>query len=310
VNGSDRYFAATPEKTVQAARPALVGSDTAMSVALVTRNRPESLRRTLRSLTAQPVQPAEVVVYDDSDPSHVGAVRDACDEHGCRYVAGPRRGLYANRNNAISYCSGSHVRTMDDDHELPEGHFESCLRAVQAEPTTVWIIGELTPDQILQGADTARVECPPELHPRGFSVPPSCTRRTWGIADGATIYPRHIFDRGDRMAEFYIFGAAYLEWGSRLYWRGHTISHLESTYVIHHFDPNSRSYNLPEVDLSSRLFAAMCHSFVHQRTSRNIILTTAQLAWTAAHFRRREIRALITAARNVRTHISSLQLSV
>lgn len=245
---------------------------------------------------------------DDSDPAYAGGVRDACEEFGCCYVSGPRRGLYANRNNAAYHCSGTHIRSMDDDHEFPPGHIESCLRAMQAEPATVWIIGEFIPEMLRDGADTSRVECPPELHPRGFSVPPSCSRRTWAIADGATIYPRQIFALGERMAEFYVFGAAYLEWGSRLYWRGYTISHLQATYVIHHFDPSSRSYDSIEVELSSRLFAAMCHSFLYQRTVRNIALTSAQLAWTAAHFRRSEMRALIAATRNFRAHLSSLSV--
>lgn len=280
-----------------------------LSIALVTRNRPSSLRRTLSSLSRQRPQPYEIVVSDDSDSSYVAEVRAACDEFSCRYFAGPRRGLYANRNNAALHCSGTHIRTMDDDHEFPAGHIVACLQAIHAEPETVWIIGEFTPQQIHEGVDTSQVECPPELHPRGFAVPPSCTSRTWAIADGATVYPRQIFDRGDRMAEFYVFGSAYLEWGSRLYWRGYKISHLHSTYVIHHFDTRTRSYDIPEVDLSSRLFAAICHSFVYQKTPRNIALTTAQLAWSGMRFRPHDVRALFSAIRNTRKHVRSLDLS-
>lgn len=280
-----------------------------LSIALVTRNRPSSLRRTLTSLSRQHPQPFEVVVSDDSDSSSVAEVRAACDEFSCRYVTGPRRGLYANRNNAALHCSGTHIRTMDDDHEFPSGHISACLQAMQSEPETVWIIGEFSPQQIREVVDTSQVQCPPELHPRGFSVPPSCTSRTWAIADGATIYPRQIFDRGDRMAEFYVFGSAYLEWGSRLYWRGYKISHLHSTYVIHHFDSKTRSYDIPEVDLSSRLFAAICHSFVYQKTARNIALTTAQLAWSGIRFRLQDVDALFAAIRNARKHIKSLDLS-
>lgn len=283
-------------------------TDPTMSVALVTRNRPNSLRRTLGSLRDQSVQPAQVVVSDDSDPTHTAKVRDLCDEYDCQYIEGPRQGLYANRNHAMLHCSGTHIRTMDDDHEFPAGHFAECQRAIRDQPATIWIIGEFTPQQIQGGVDLESVECPPELHPRGYSVPPKSTIRTWAIADGASIYPRFVFERGDRMAQFYVFGAAYLEWGSRLYWRGYTISHLPSTYVIHHFDPASRSYDCQPVDMSSRLFAAICHSYLYQRSGRNIILTTAQLAYTAVRFRQTGRRAITTALRNYRAHKASLSL--
>ena len=41
--------------------------ETRLSVALVTRNRPASLERTLKSLRAQSVQPWNVIISDDSD---------------------------------------------------------------------------------------------------------------------------------------------------------------------------------------------------------------------------------------------------
>ena len=46
-----------------------------LSVALLTRNRPESLRRCLASLRAQDCQPSEIIVSDDSDdPSAAAAI--------------------------------------------------------------------------------------------------------------------------------------------------------------------------------------------------------------------------------------------
>src|SRR5829696_6359592 len=97
-----------------------------VSIALVTRNRPDSLERTLQSLRAQSTQPHEVVVSDDSDERHAVETRRVVEAHEATYLTGPRRGLYANRNAVASACSGTHVRTMDDDHEFPEGHFTAC----------------------------------------------------------------------------------------------------------------------------------------------------------------------------------------
>ena len=249
-----------------------------ISVALATRNRPESLRRTLRSLVRQDVQPWEVVVSDDSDDAPAAEVRKAVEEFGFRYLRGPRQGLYANRNHAALACTGTHIRTMDDDHEFPPGHFRICLETVRTHPAKVWIIGETYPDP----RDTRKQSCPGQLHPRGFAFLPPDADNCWAISDGATIYPIGIFQRGIRFAEYYRFGASYLEFGSRLYWLGYRIGFLPSTAVIHHYDVKTRSYQDKELDRSSRLFAALCHSFLYQPTLRNKLLCCLQIVQDVA----------------------------
>src|SRR3954451_20622301 len=69
------------------------------SVALVTRNRPESLERTLRSVKSQDVQPWELVISDDSSEEYAPRVAEIVATFGARYIRGPQRGLYANRNH-------------------------------------------------------------------------------------------------------------------------------------------------------------------------------------------------------------------
>ena len=246
-------------------------------MALVTRNRPDSLARTLQSLSAQGVQPFEVVVSDDSSAEYFEASRRVALKYRCRHITGPRRGLYANRNMATLACTGTHVRTMDDDHEFPAGHIAACLRAIHASPNTVWVIGECHPGQ---EATSRPWECPPQLHPRGFSVPPRQGTQIWAIADGATIYPRQIFDRGLRFFDKFPFGAAYLEWGSRLHWLGYDIQHLADTFVIHHFNPITRSFSDPRCDAATQLFAGLCHSFIYQTSVRHRLLTLIEFPLT------------------------------
>jgi glycosyltransferase involved in cell wall biosynthesis len=274
-----------------------------LSVALVTRNRPESLARTLRSLRAQQVQPFEIVVSDDSDPARVHETRAVALEHGARHVIGPHRGLYANRNSVASHCQGTHVRTMDDDHEFPAGHMAACMRAVRRRPDAIWIIGECLPGE---EASAQRWVCPAQLHPRGHSVNPPPDRRMWAIADGAAIYPRAIFDRGLRFSESFPFGAAYLEWGSRLHWLGYEIRHLDETFVIHHFDPTARSIDNVRCNAGSRLFAGMCHSFIYQPSLRNRALTMAAFVAT---IRRRRLTGVCAAADAVRAFRKQRRIS-
>jgi glycosyltransferase involved in cell wall biosynthesis len=271
--------------------------DVSISVAVVTRNRPESLQRTLRSLRSQDAQPFEVLVSDDSEPALARATREVAVAHGCRYLSGPQRGLYANRNAAALACRGTHVRTMDDDHEFPAGHMSACLRAVRARREVVWIIGECLPGD--EAGEQPWV-CPPQLHPRGFSVTPPNGSRTWAISDGAAIYPREIFTRGLRFFEGFPFGASYLEWGSRLHWLGYEIRHLHGTYVIHHFDPDTRSIKDVRGESAAALFAGLCHSFIYQPTLRNRLLTITQFAVTGVRFGTPGVHAGIDALRAFR----------
>lgn len=261
-----------------------------VSVALVTRNRPESLVRCLASWRAQNVQPFEIVISDDSDGRFQMQNRKIAERFQVQWMAGPRRGLYANRNHIVKACRGSHIRSADDDHELPPNHFASCLAAVDSDPAAVWIIGE----HFAPVAKNVKLPppCPGQLHPRGFSEPPIDTQNTWALADGASIFPRSVFDLGFRYAECFKFGDAYLEFGSLLHARGFRIRQLEATYVIHHFNKSTRSFLSREIDLKSELFAILCHSFIYQPTARNWVLTTLTCVRQAGSNGRVGVRAI------------------
>jgi len=259
-----------------------------LSVGLVTRNRANSLERTLISLRSQSVQPFEVVISDDSDDIHVSAVERLTRRFGCRYVRGPQQGLYANRNYVARACTGTHVRTMDDDHEFPPGHMERCLEAVAADPAAIWVLGEFYPGD----RPTGPPPCPGQLTPRGYSATPPDPDRCWAINCGASIYPRGVYDRGLGNAEFFKFGALYLEFGSRLHWLGYRMRFLPSTYVVHHYDPTARSFMDREISLSSQFFAMMCHTRLYQPTLTNRVWAVAETAKLLALHGRVTWRAL------------------
>jgi glycosyltransferase involved in cell wall biosynthesis len=256
-----------------------------ISVALVTRNRPESLERTLKSLRAQSVQPYEVIVSDDSGDEHRVAVERVTAQYGCRTIRGPQRGLYANRNHVALACRGTHIRTMDDDHEFIPDHFACCLATVETDPDSIWISSE-NPE------DYGGIVCPGQLHPRGFSTLPPDGQNSWAFADGASIYPRAIFDSGLRYAEEFRFGAAYLEFGSRLHYLGYRIRHIPKTYIIHHFEAATRSYQSREIDLAARYFAMLCHSFLYQPSLANRTLTCLEVVKQTLLYRTLSLRAL------------------
>ena len=245
-----------------------------LTIALVTRNRASSLERTLASLWRQDSRQVEILISDDSEGDEASRTREVAIAYGCRYMPGPRRGLYANRNASALAARTTHVRTMDDDHELPPGHLDACLAAIDLDPDAVWTLSELRPgDPQGDGRDTP----PGQLNARGFSGPPASNAPMWAIADGATIYPRSIFTEGHLIVDDFPFGAAYLEFGSRLHRAGFRIRHLAGTYVIHHYDPATRSFLDLRIDLASRFFAMLSHALVLQPTAGNRALMTAEI---------------------------------
>jgi glycosyltransferase involved in cell wall biosynthesis len=236
-----------------------MSADIRISVALVTRNRPASLRRCLTSLRAQNAQPSEIIISDDSDEVSAGLA--LATEFGARHLVGPRRGLYANRNAAALACTGTHIRTMDDDHTFPEGHMDACLAAVRGDPKAIWTTGETSyvDGQLYGTAPTAS-----QLHPSGLGGPVANVDDNWAIADGSTIFPASVFARGYRMVEDFAFGSSYLEFGAFLYRRGYRSCCMSGIVVEHHANLETLQRGRSPAVVASWMFASLCFNLHFQ----------------------------------------------
>jgi GT2 family glycosyltransferase len=84
------------------------------SVVVCTRERPETLRRCLESITAAAVPPEEVIVVDNA-PQTALTRQVVGDFPAVRWVAEERRGLSAARNTGVAEASGEVVVFTDDD---------------------------------------------------------------------------------------------------------------------------------------------------------------------------------------------------
>lgn len=228
-----------------------------LSVALLARNRPDSLDRALKSIRAQSLQPAEILVSDNSDPEFTGAIAEVAHRWDARYVLAPVRGLYANRNFAACTCTGSHIHTMDDDHVWPAGHLETCLAAVRTDPGAIWTTGEIG---FVDGEFYSAVDRANQLSPSGVGIGITNPEDNWGIADGSTIYPRTVFDRGFRMLEdLGGYGESYLEFGAYLYHNGFTSKCIPQA-PIEHYAPRSTITRRPVSLYTSRLYASISYN--------------------------------------------------
>jgi glycosyltransferase involved in cell wall biosynthesis len=86
-----------------------------VSVAICTRDRPECLRRALRSVAGQKPPVAEIIVVDNgSDPESLEPLIGE-EFPGCRYVIETRQGLDFARNAALRAASQAVVAFLDDD---------------------------------------------------------------------------------------------------------------------------------------------------------------------------------------------------
>lgn len=237
----------------------LNADDIRISVALITRNGPDRLERCLRSLRSQSIQPFEVVVSDDSSETSAVATQRIAEAFGCCYIRGPQRGLYANRNFAALACKGTHIRTMDDDHTFPSGHFALCFESVCRDPEAIWTTGEIG---YVDGVFFERGEVANQLHPSGVGVAPHNPDDNWSIADGSTIYPISVFDRGFRMVEEYNYGSSYLEFGAFLYHQGYRSRCIKGA-VVEHFGTPETTRRINDYDQSqsaSLIFASLAYN--------------------------------------------------
>lgn len=85
---------------------------------IATRNRPEDLLRTIESVTAQTVLPAELCIVDSSEETPTrAAIEHLCTEAGVRldYCHPAPRGLTVQRNVGIDRTTGDPVFFIDDD---------------------------------------------------------------------------------------------------------------------------------------------------------------------------------------------------
>ena len=248
-----------------------------LSIALVTRNRPDLLHTCLQSVFKQPKIWYEVLISDDSSTDDfILKNKNIAEKFGAKYFSGPQKGLYSNRNFIAKKCCGTHIRTMDDDHTFPDDHFKICLEKIKEDPTSIWVIGEYN---LTETPGEPPYPIPTEIHPRGFSVTPKDPQHCRSISCGASIYPRKIIDLGIYNNEDFKFGSNYLEYGARLKFLGFRIRHLAETYIWHNFILQNRSFSNAKEQLSSNIYAILALSFVYEKTLKNMSLTSGQLLY-------------------------------
>ena len=118
----------------------------ALSVVVASRDRPESLGRTLAAMQRLTPQPGELIVADSGSQDRA-AVAATAEAHGARCVRLDRPGLSLARNAGAAAASGEAVAFLDDDCVADPGWASALCRGF-ADPTAVVVTGQLLPAEL------------------------------------------------------------------------------------------------------------------------------------------------------------------
>src|ERR1700730_12550737 len=235
-----------------------------LSIALVTRDRPQWLHQCLQSWRDQRVQPFEIVVSDDSNESSQLETRRVAEQFGALWLTGPKRGLYANRNRAFRVAKGTHIMSADDDHTHPPGFTAALINAIQSDPEAIWAVTERSP-----GNPNGPLPELGEIRSDGTIGPPENPEHSAAVACGSTSYPRKVFDSGLYYDEAYPFGGMWYLWGHQLRKAGFRIRHCRDTFVWHHIESSRSRQNDVEwlkSELECNLHVQASHAFHFTRS--------------------------------------------
>jgi glycosyltransferase involved in cell wall biosynthesis len=119
----------------------VAASSVTVSAVVPTRNRPESLARTLRALAYQERRPEEVIVADASDvPLDPVALTEEHPSLVIRHFH-MAPGLCAQRNRAIAAAQGTHVFLCDDDVEPGASYLRRLVEYLAMHPAEGAVTG-------------------------------------------------------------------------------------------------------------------------------------------------------------------------
>lgn len=216
-----------------------------LSVVICTCDRPEALRRCLRSLEALSQPPQEIVVVDNAPSTE--ATRQVVDQRpGVRYVAEPRSGLSAARNAGLRQSTGDIVAFTDDDVTV-HPDWTARLKCCFADPAVQVVTGLILPAELETKAQFLFQQGHSGFgwgyRPRTFDAPFFEFTKKWGVpvwhvgAGANMAFRRSVFERVGGFDERLGAGAAGCSEDSELWYRVLAEGgqcHYDPTAVVYH----------------------------------------------------------------------------
>lgn len=210
-----------------------------VSILICTRNRADILLRAVRSVQESTIRVKEIVVSDDSTDDQT---KKAMLGQAVKYVEGPRRGLGANRNNALRHVEGNFVLFLDDDAMLGK----SFLEEVQA----CWarLSPEALPKTIVTGVEEhqdGKIVLPNEQNFLGFQKRPYRTDEGLStVVINSAVFPAKLFSEVT-FDERLIYGCDEVDLTTQAVRKGYRIILCRTAVNKHYQALAERDYYLP-----------------------------------------------------------------
>jgi GT2 family glycosyltransferase len=115
-----------------------------VSAVIPTIGRPDSLDRLLRSLAAQSVRPAEVLIADGSDNDETMGVAERWRDSGVRHIRVRPPNAVAQRIAAIAQSESDFLLLLDDDVELDPECLRQMLLGMASESGVVAVVADIS----------------------------------------------------------------------------------------------------------------------------------------------------------------------
>ena len=238
-----------------------------LSVCICTRNRPNELKRALESLSSIHRHVHEIIVSDDStnDESY-----HVVENFPVQYVRGPKRGLSANRNNALRLVTGTHVLFIDDDVVVGSEFIPNIIRHYES------IMSHRRASVIVTGLENKQGELvfPHEQSFLGFQekdYDDSTSIRT--IVINSTVFPMTVFQKM-RFDEQLVYGYEEVDIAVRASYTEFDID-LCTAAINHHYPSElNRDFYRPYVH-ASRLYVTFKRYLCSERRPTKAVLFMA-----------------------------------
>lgn len=229
-----------------------------ISVCICTRNRPDNLRKTLNSLEQSTYPVHETIVSDDSTTPDTEILMPS-EYPSIKYVPGPRRGLGANRNNALKNATGSHVLFLDDDAVLDEHFLETALADLEAYAEKK---GDELDKIIITGPqmDHGRLMFPGDQDFLGFQkIPYKEGEALKTVVINSAIFPTNIFQQV-LFDEKLVYGCDEVDFTTRAIKKGFEIKFCSEAINLHLPSLENRDFYKPYHE-ASRLYVTFKRYF-------------------------------------------------
>jgi GT2 family glycosyltransferase len=227
---------------------------------ICTMNRPDDLVRALAALAACDPPPVKVVVSDDSPEADRRSEAACAGGHGVLYRRGPRRGLGANRNAALTAIGDADwVHFIDDDVIVPTDFYRVATDTCRRAAGLTLISG----GEVRHGpGDAAVTVVPPRASFWPHLLPPG---RDGGncVVINAALFPRGLFERA-AFDEGLRYGCEEVDMSREAEHLGYRLLYEPALCVDHYPSPTNRD-GYRAVEFTSAVYAGLKHQLFRRR---------------------------------------------